>query len=186
LSAGTPPGEPPAGAEPPGAGPLPAGRVGRPHGLDGSFYVTRPKPRLLAEGTRVTLDSVERAIVRRAGTDGRPILRLEGIGSREAVEALRGSDLTVAGADAPQLGEGEWWAHELEGCEVFDSGVLVGTVSRLLELPSCEALEVDPAGGGQQLLVPMVRAAIRSIEPQQRRVEVDLAFLGLEPPGAGA
>ncbi len=29
---------------------LPAGRVGRPHGLDGSFYVTRPKPRLLGEG----------------------------------------------------------------------------------------------------------------------------------------
>jgi 16S rRNA processing protein RimM len=160
--------------------------VGRPHGLDGSFYVTRPKPRLLAEGTRVILQSVERPIVRRAGTDARPILRLEGIDSREAVEALRGSDLTVAGADAPQLGDGEWWAHELEGCTVFASGAPVGTVSRLLELPSCEALEVDPPGGGDPLLVPMVKAAIRSIEPRERRIEIDPAFLGLLPPRAGS
>ena len=171
----------------PGAArPLPAGRVGRPHGLDGSFYVTRPRPRLLLEGTHVTLDSAERAIVRRAGTEARPIIRLEGIDSRAAAEALRGGELTVAGADAPQLEEGEWWAHELEGCSVFDSGVLVGTVARLLELPSCEALEVDRADGAGQLLVPMVKAAIRAIEPGERRVEVDLEFLGAEPPGAGA
>jgi 16S rRNA processing protein RimM len=160
--------------------------VGRPHGLDGSFYVTRPKPRLLTEGTRVILEAVERPIVRRAGTDQRPILRLEGIDSREAVESLRGGDLTVAGADAPQLGEGEWWAHELEGCTVFDSGAVVGTVLRLLELPSCEALEVDPPGGGEPLLVPMVKDAIRSVRPRERRVEIDLAFLGLEPPAAGS
>ena len=69
---------------------------------------------------------------------------------------------------------------------MFDSGVLVGTVARLLELPSCEALEVDRADGAGQLLVPMVKAAIRAIEPGERRVEVDLEFLGAEPPGAGA
>ena len=28
---------------------VPAGRVGRPHGLDGSFHVTRPVPALLDE-----------------------------------------------------------------------------------------------------------------------------------------
>ena len=34
------------------SGTLSAGRVGRPHGLDGSFYVTRPRARLLELGTR--------------------------------------------------------------------------------------------------------------------------------------
>jgi 16S rRNA processing protein RimM len=187
LSAGRPPERSPADAEAPARPqPLPAGRVGRPHGLDGSFYVTRPRPRLLAEGTNVTVAAIEREIVRRAGTEQRPILRLQGIDSREAVEALRGSDLTVEGADAPRLAGGEWWAHELEGCEVFDSGRLVGTVARLLELPSCEALEVQRADGGGQLLVPMVKAAIRSVQPRERRVEVDLEFLGVEPPGGEA
>ena len=134
----------------------------------------------------MTVSGETRKVVRRAGTEQRPILRLEGIDSREAVEALRGADLTVDGAEAPRLGEGEWWAHELEGCTVFDSGAPVGTVSRLLELPSCEALEVERPGGGEPLLVPMVRAAIRSIEPRERRIEIDLDFLGLEPPGAGS
>ena len=165
----------------PAPGPLPAGRVGRPHGLDGSFYVTRPKPRLLAEGATVAVGGRELRIVRRAGTEQRPILRLDGVDGREGAEQLRGLDLTVAAEQAPALGEDEFWAHELEGCEVFDGERLLGAVRRLVELPSCEALEVEPAGGGETLLVPMVRAAIRSIEPQRRRVDVDLSFLGIEP-----
>jgi 16S rRNA processing protein RimM len=162
---------------------LPAGRVGRPHGLDGSFYVTRPRARLLSLGTEVGLEEERRKIVRRAGTDERPIVRLEGVGDRTGAEALRGRELTVEQGDAPALGEGEWWAHELEGCEVHDGGRLLGTVRRLLELPSCEALEVERAGGGSPLLVPMVSAAIRGVDPAGRRIEVDAEFLDLEDPG---
>src|SRR5207302_2205297 len=96
---------------------LSAGRIGRPHGLDGSFYVTRAKARLLTLGTQVTVASRPATIVRRAGTDQRPIVRLEGIEDRAAAEALRGGELTVDGEDAPALGQDEWWAYELEGCE---------------------------------------------------------------------
>ena len=66
------------------------------------------------------------------------------------------------------LAEGEWWAHELEGCEVVDGDRLLGTVIRLIELPSCEALEVEPPEGGGPLLVPMVKDAIRRVEPDRR------------------
>ena len=174
----------PSGTPSASAPPLPAGRIGRPHGLDGSFYVTRPRPRLLLAGRSVTLDGEPRVVIRRAGTDARPILRLEGIDSREAVEALRGADLWIEGADAPALEEGEYWSHELVGCEVFDSGLRVGTVAQMLELPSCEALVVESGEGGE-LIVPMVKAAIRSIDPRARRVEVDLEFLGVPRPGSG-
>lgn len=158
---------------------LPAGRVGRAHGLDGSFYLTRPRPRLLGVGVAVTLAGRSTTIVRLAGTEQRPIVRLEGVEDRLAAEALRGSELVVDDADAPVLGEGEWWAHELVGCAVLDGAALLGTVSRLLELPSCEALEIDAADGGEAVLVPMVRDAIRRIEPAQRQIEVDLEFLGV-------
>ena len=154
--------------------------MGRPHGLDGSFYVTRPRGRLLQAGTVVTLGAVSAPIVRRAGTDARPIVRVQGVEDRDAALALRGSELGVRGAQAPQLGEDEWWAHELEGCAVLDGEHVLGTVSRLLELPSCEALEVQPAGGGEPLLVPMVKDAVRAVTPQRRRIEVDLGFLGLD------
>jgi 16S rRNA processing protein RimM len=160
---------------------LPAGRVGRAHGLDGSFYVTGAQPRLLKVGTNVTVGGRTLAIVRLAGVPKRPIVRLAGIEDRTSAEELRGTTLTVDRRDAPALGEGEWWAHELEGCEVFDGARRVGTVTSLLELPSCEVLQVQrelPAGQEDELLVPMVKDAIRRMDVAQRRIDVDLGFLG--------
>lgn len=153
-----------------------AGRVGRPHGLDGSFYVTRARSRLLAAGTRLTLAGKPVELLRRRGTDQRPIVRVEGIEDRAAAQAARGQELTVAVGDAPALGEDEWWAGELEGCEVRDGERLIGVVERLLELPSCEALQVRD-GSGAELLVPMVRDAIRSVDVAAGSIEVDMSFL---------
>jgi 16S rRNA processing protein RimM len=160
-----------------------AGRVGRPHGLDGSFHVTGPSARLLTVGASVTVAGRTVAIVRRSGTERHPILRLEGVEDRTAAEVLRGLPLMMQGVEAPALSEGEWWAHELEGCEVAGGGRSLGTVSRLIELPSCEALEVRRADG-ETLLVPMVKDAIRQVEASERRIDVDLEFLGLaaDPP----
>jgi 16S rRNA processing protein RimM len=164
---------------------LQVGRVGRAHGLDGSFYVTRPQARLLALGSMVTVGERTAAIVRRAGTDERPIVALEGVVDREGAVELRGLALTVPQQDAPALGEGEWWPHELEGCEVLAEEQLIGTVSRLLVLPSCEALEVQCTGGEGSLLVPMVKDAVRGIDAGRRRIEVNLDFLAEAlPPGA--
>jgi len=151
---------------------LEAGRVGRAHGLDGSFHVTSPRPRLLTLGTPTDLGE----IVRRVGTDERPVVRLAGCETREAAEALHAQPLRVALADAPALDEGEWWAHELEGLAVTDGSKAVGTVRRMLELPSVEVLEVERTDGSE-LLVPMIGDAIRSLDVAARRVDVDLGFL---------
>jgi 16S rRNA processing protein RimM len=152
--------------------PLTVGRVGRPHGLDGSFYVTGAAPELPREGV-VLLDGEPREIVRRAGTDERPILRLDGCASREDAEALRGRELRAQVA----LEEDEYWAHDLEGCAVVDGDVAIGFVRRMTALPSCEVLEVDRPDGSE-LLVPLVRDAIRSIDVAGRQIDVDLGFLG--------
>lgn len=154
---------------------LHAGRVGRPHGLDGSFHVTRPRPTLLTLGGEVRIASQAREIVRRAGTDGRPILRVAGVDDRDAVEALRGEDLLVARADAPALEEGEYWPEDLEGCAVVTAdGRDLGSVQTMRALPSCEVLEVG------ELLVPMVAGAVLNVDTQARRIVVDPTFLGLE------
>ena len=46
----------------------------------------------------------------------------------------------------------------------------------MIALPSCEALEVER--DGVELLVPLVRDAIRSIDLEARRIDIDLGFLG--------
>jgi 16S rRNA processing protein RimM len=159
---------------------LRAGRVGRPHGLDGSFHVTQPNPRLLEEGMAVRVGDRRLRIDRRAGTDRQVILRLEGFSDRPAAESVRGQELLAPRDSAPALEADEWWAEDLEGCAVHDAGRPVGTVRRLLALPSCDVLEVEREAG--TLLVPLIADAVRDVDAAGRRIDVDLRFLGEPEP----
>jgi 16S rRNA processing protein RimM len=154
-----------------------AGRVGRPHGLDGSFHVTRPNVQLLQNAETVRVGDEELGITRRAGTPSRLILRLEAHEDRAAAELLRGKDILVPRVQAPELGPDEWWEADLVGCSVHDGDRSVGTVRRLVELPSCEVLEVEREEGGE-LLVPLVSDAVREVDVERRAIDVDLRFLG--------
>ena len=136
-----------------------AGRVGKPHGLDGSFYVdgaSHPLP----VGTRVTVGDLTLEIGRRAGTDERPLVRLSGV---EDPRALRGELLLV---DA-ELEEDEWLADDLLRCSVPGHGRVV----RILDGPSCSVLELEDG-----LLVPFISDAIRSVEGGE--IVIDEGFLG--------
>ncbi len=162
---------------------LRAGTIGSPHGLDGSFHVVRPSSDLLTLGASVVVQGRERRVARRAGTSQRPIVRLEGCDDRSDAQALRGAELLVERAVAPELEPDEWWADELEGCAVRDGEREVGTVRGLIALPSCEVLEVARGDGLPALLVPLVRDAVRSVDVRQATIDVDLVFLGEAPAG---
>jgi 16S rRNA processing protein RimM len=138
----------------------PAGRVGRAHGRDGSFYVNGADSPLEV-GTTVSVAGRTTTIVRRAGTDARPLLRLAGVDGRE----VAGEVLLV---DEP-LAEGEYAAEDLVGAEVAG----VGRVERIVNGPSCDVLEVG------DVLIPFVSDAIRSVDLERRVIEVDRDFLGL-------
>ncbi len=140
--------------------------------------MAEPVAHLLDAVGVVQVAGQERRIARRAGFEARPILRLEGCDDREAAEALRGQELRVSRDAAPELDEDEWWATDLEGCAVGDGDLVVGRVVRVLELPSCEVLEVDRGTPAGMLLVPLVRDAVRSVDIEARRIDIDLGFLG--------
>lgn len=148
-----------------------AGRVGRPHGLDGSFHVIEPVPALLVEGARL---GGLGEIVARKGADSRPIVRITGVTTREAADALRGETLDVLDVEEAELGEDEYLASDLEGCVVIDAfGEQLGIVQRMLPLPSCEALELDDG-----TLVPLVRDCVRRVDVAGKRIQIDRGFLG--------
>jgi 16S rRNA processing protein RimM len=157
---------------------LHAGRVGRPHGLDGSFHVVEPAPQLLVLGGPIWVGERVTEVLRRAGTDARPILRVGLAADRTEVEALRGEQLRAPRDAAPALEDDEYWADDLVGCTVVAGDRALGTVKQLLAYPSCELLELE---GGQ--LVPLVRDAITTIDLDARRIEVDGRFLGLDEAG---
>jgi 16S rRNA processing protein RimM len=137
-----------------------AGRVGKPHGLDGSFYVEGPRHEL-PEGEELVLAGGTHRIERRAGTDERPLIRLAGV---EDPGALRGELLLVE----DELGEGEWLAADLVGLDVPG----MGTVSRLIDAPSCTLLEL-----GDGTLIPFVADAIRSVDREAGEIQVNREFL---------
>jgi 16S rRNA processing protein RimM len=153
---------------------LHAGRVGRPHGLDGSFHVVEPAPQLLWVGAPIWVGERPTEVMRRAGTDERPILRVGLASDRTAVEALRGEPLRAPRDIAPALDEDEYWAEDLVGCAVVAGERTLGTVRHLVAYPSCEVLELE---GGE--LIPLVRDAVVSVDPQARRIVVDDKFLGI-------
>ncbi len=146
------------------------GRVGRAHGLDGSFYVVRPS-HLLPVGMTLTVGGRTASIERRAGTDQRPLIRLSGISDRDGVAAIVGEALMADLADAP-LESDEWLSADLIGCEVPG----IGKVTRVIEGPSCDVLEV----GADGVLIPFISDAVKEIDVEARRIEVDRVFLGLD------
>src|SRR5688500_10396504 len=150
-----------------------AGRVGRPHGLDGSFHVMDAVPDVLAPGLSVRVGDADTEVVATKGTADKPIVRVGIASDRTAIEALRGAELVVDPSLAPELGDDEYLAEDLIGATVVDGDRALGTVSSLLALPSCEVLELDTG-----LLVPMVRDAICSVDVDARRIDVDGGFLG--------
>ena len=75
-----------------------AGRVGRAHGLDGSFRVNAPE-HPLAPGTAVIVAGVAHTVRRRRGSHEQPIIALAAMTDREAAAALGGELLLVAESD---------------------------------------------------------------------------------------
>ncbi|MDQ3644255.1 MAG: ribosome maturation factor RimM [Actinomycetota bacterium] len=148
-----------------------AGRVGRAHGLDGSFKVNQPRCDF-SPGLVVTVAGTQRRVQRSAGTVAHPLVRLEGIADREAAAALGGEVLQIAGRETP-LAEGEFRIADLVGCRVAG----LGAVRRVLPGSSCDVLELDDG-----VMVPLISDAVREVDVEKHRIEVNRAFLGLEEP----
>ena len=137
-------------------------KVGRPHGLDGSFYVDGP----VEVGEVVTIDGTEYTVVARKGTEAKPIVRLSGVEDRDAAEAFRGKTIVT---ESTPPGEDEWLISDLVGCRIEGLGEVTG----VLEGMSCDVLEV----GGE--LVPLVGDAVTKVDVENKLIEVNREFLGL-------
>ena len=138
-----------------------AGRVGKPHGLDGSFYVDGARHEL-PEGAELTVAGRPHRIARRAGTDQRPLIRLDAI---DDPRPLRGELLLIE----DELADDEWLASDLVGCRVPG----LGTVAQVVDAPSCSILELEDG-----TLIPFVSDAIERVDLDAGEIHVRAGFLG--------
>lgn len=144
------------------------GKVGKPHGLDGSFFVEGASARegAFAVGTAVHLDGEPAKIVAsKRGAHGRPVIRLDR-------PAARGGMLAVPRSALPQLPEDEYYAFQLVGLAVEEEGGRqLGRVADVLEYPANDVLELDSG-----MALPLVEACVRQVDLGNGRIVIAPGF----------
>ena len=144
------------------------GRVGRPHGLDGAFFVEEPSddPRWFERGSRLLAAGEEaEVVIARRGAGGRPVIRLDR-------PVARGALLEVPREALPPPGEDEYYAFQLVGLEVVEEGGRsLGRVREVHPGPANDAIDL-----GDGLLLPLVAACIRSVDLEAGRILVAPGF----------
>lgn len=102
----------------------------------------------------------------------RLIVKFAGIADRSAAEGLRGVVLLVPESSLPELPEGEWWAYQLEGCEVRTaSGRVLGIVKEVIPNPAND-LWVAVDEEGNETLVPALADLLLDVDVVARTIVV--------------
>jgi 16S rRNA processing protein RimM len=143
------------------------GKVGRPHGIDGAFFVERPSDdkRWWKTGARFLAGGAPVEVVAHRTSSGRPVVKVE-----PPVE--RGVLLEVDQVDLPATGEGEYYAFELVGLRVMEeTGRVLGTVEAVAPGVANDVLELDSG-----VLLPMVEDCILAIDTEVGVIEVAEGF----------
>ena len=100
------------------------------------------------------------------------VVRLAGIDSREAAEALVGEQLLVPASNRPKLAKGEFHLLDLVGLEVRLDGKAIGRVSDLIHAGN-DLLEIELES--RKVLIPFVQAIV----PE---VQLEAGWIGITPP----
>ena len=143
------------------------GRVGKRHGLDGSFFVEQASedPERFAVDGVLHVEGEPARVVSSKRSGGRPVIRLDR-------EVERGTELTVPRESLPPTEEDEYYALELVGLEVEEEGGRsLGKVAQVAPGVANDVLELDSG-----LALPLVEACVREIDLEGGRILVAAGF----------
>jgi 16S rRNA processing protein RimM len=161
---------------------LVVGRVVKAHGVTGEVVVEvrtddpdgRFAPGVSLRG-RAAKGGAERRYIVESARDhsGRLLVRLAGVGDRNAADALRGTVFLVDSDELPPIDDpDEFYDHQLEGLRVVTAGgVDVGRVHEVLHTAAGELLAVRTAE--REVLVPFVGAIVTSVSLSDGVIEID-------------
>jgi 16S rRNA processing protein RimM len=103
---------------------------------------------------------------------GRFVVKLAGVDSIDAAEALRGLELRIAEQELAELPQGSYYYHQLVGLQVEDeAGAPLGSVGDVLET-GAEARVLVVRGEGEETLVPFAAWFVREVDLERRRLVV--------------
>ncbi|MFS4094823.1 ribosome maturation factor RimM [Streptomyces sp. AF1A] len=154
-------------------------RIGRAHGIKGevTVEVRTDEPELrLAPGAVLATDPASAGpltIVSGRVHSGRLLLRFDGVGDRNAAEALRNT-LLIAEVDPDELpeGEDEYYDHQLIDLDVVtEDGAEVGRITEISHLPTQDLFIVERPDG-TEVLIPFVEEIVTDIDLEEQKAVI--------------
>lgn len=144
------------------------GRVGRRHGLDGSFVVENASeaPERFARGARVYVAREPATVLgsRRAGR--RLVVRLDR-------DVERGAAVELPASELPDPEDGAWYAFQLVGLAVEEEGGrALGKVRDVVPGIANDVLELENG-----ISLPLVAACTRSVDLDAGRIVIAPGFV---------
>jgi 16S rRNA processing protein RimM len=143
------------------------GRVGRPHGLDGSFVVEEASeaPGRFEEGASLLVGEEPIRIESSKRAGGRPVIRVDR-------PVARGDALEVFVRDLPPADEDAYYVFQLVGLDVMEEdGRPLGKVLDVVPGVANDVLQVE---GG--LLLPLAETCVREIDLDAGTILVSPGF----------
>ena len=143
------------------------GRVGKPHGLDGSFVVedASEEPARFAVDALLWADARPARIVSSKRARGMPVIRLDR-------PVARGAELSVPVSELPPPAADGYYVFQLVGLEVEEQdGRVLGRVADVAPGVANDVLELEDG-----LALPMVEDCVRSIDLREKRILVAPGF----------
>ena len=143
------------------------GRVGRPHGVDGSVVVedASEDPRWFRVGATLFAEDVAVQVAASKRARGRPVVRLD-----PAVE--RGVELCVRREDLPEPEEGSYYVFQLEGLAVEEEGGRpLGRIRAVEPGVANDVLVLDSG-----LALPLHEACVLEVDLDAGRIVVARGF----------
>jgi 16S rRNA processing protein RimM len=143
------------------------GKVGRPHGIDGAFFVEQPSEdtRWWKTGASFLAGGARVEVVAHRTSSGRPVIKVD-----PPVE--RGAVLEVERDELPPTADDEYYAFELVGLDVVEEGGrALGQVRAVTSGVANDVLELESG-----TLLPMVEDCVREIDLGARRILVAQGF----------
>lgn len=156
---------------------LAVGRITRAHGTGGEVALqslSEVESRFVPGSRLYVGESVERVLTVRSVRGphrGRLLVGFEEVRDRDQAEALAGDYLFVPAAEAPPLPEGEFWPHQILGCEVVTgAGRSLGRIREIIRGPANDVWAAE--GDGGEILIPALKDVVERVDLQARKVVV--------------
>ncbi len=149
---------------------LEAGQIVTTHGVRGEMKVLpwADGPDFLLDFNRVRIEGKEYKVESCRIQKSCNLLKLAGVDTMEAAQALHGKTLEIYREDTdPDI----IFAAELIGIEVFQEDVFLGKLTEVLDYPGNKVYVVK---GDREYMIPAVKAFVLSTDMDNNRMQVRL------------